>query len=206
MAVIEVFADVYCPFAHVGLRRWFERRAELGRDDIHLHVRAWPLELINGEPLTGEHEISKVAALREHAAPDLFCGFRPDSFPASTIPALQLTHAAYEVSLETGEAMAAAVRDALFEEGLDVGDSGVLRDLASRHGLDPDIADRDGLDVVTADWDAGRARGVIGSPHFFGDGWDLFCPSLSITREEGCLHVERAVSRFEELAEASFGT
>ena len=31
MTVIEVFADVTCPFTHVGLRRFVERRGELGR-------------------------------------------------------------------------------------------------------------------------------------------------------------------------------
>ena len=30
---IEVFADVLCPFTHVGLRRLVARRTELGRDD-----------------------------------------------------------------------------------------------------------------------------------------------------------------------------
>src|SRR6478735_6336015 len=40
---IEVFADVRCPFAHVGLRRLVERRRALGRDDVRLVVRAWPM-------------------------------------------------------------------------------------------------------------------------------------------------------------------
>jgi hypothetical protein len=46
--VVEVFADVSCPFAHVGLRRLVEQRDKLARDDIVLRVRAWPLELVNG--------------------------------------------------------------------------------------------------------------------------------------------------------------
>jgi hypothetical protein len=48
--LVEVFADVGCPFAHVGLRRFVERRDELGRDDVVLWVRAWPLELVNARP------------------------------------------------------------------------------------------------------------------------------------------------------------
>src|SRR5206468_3084962 len=51
-AVIEVFADVRCPFTHVGLTRFVARRHELGRREPRLRVRAWPLELVNGEPLS----------------------------------------------------------------------------------------------------------------------------------------------------------
>ena len=47
---VEVFADVVCPFAHVGLRRFVARRAELGRSRPLLLVRAWPLELVNAKP------------------------------------------------------------------------------------------------------------------------------------------------------------
>lgn len=205
MTVIEVFADVSCPFAHVGLRRWFQRRAELGRDDIRLHIRSWPLEVINGEALDGEHVAPKVAALREHAAPDLFTGFNPDSFPSSTLPALRLTHAAYDLSWDAGEGMAAALRDALFEQGRDVSDPAVLTELADRFGVDPALSEATAPDVVTVDLEDGRRRGAIGSPHFFGDDWNLFCPSLSITNQDGCLHVEQAVTRFEELSRASFG-
>jgi len=45
--VIEVFADVACPFTHVGLKSFVARRAGLGRDDVILRVRAWPLEIVN---------------------------------------------------------------------------------------------------------------------------------------------------------------
>jgi hypothetical protein len=38
MTVIEVFADVACPFTHVGLRRFVDRRAELGRHDVSVDL------------------------------------------------------------------------------------------------------------------------------------------------------------------------
>ena len=44
--VVDVFADVRCPFAHVGLRRLVTRRKQLGAQ-LLLRVRAWPLELVN---------------------------------------------------------------------------------------------------------------------------------------------------------------
>ena len=39
IATIEVFADITCPFTHVGLRRV---AAEFG-DQVQVRVRAWPL-------------------------------------------------------------------------------------------------------------------------------------------------------------------
>ena len=52
---IEVFADIWCPFTHVGLRALAEERAHRGRTDVTLWVRAWPLELVNGAPMDGHH-------------------------------------------------------------------------------------------------------------------------------------------------------
>ena len=49
--VMEVFADIWCPFAHVGLQTIYEQRARNGRADVAIWVRAWPLELVNGAPL-----------------------------------------------------------------------------------------------------------------------------------------------------------
>ena len=51
MTTIEVFADIWCPFAHVSLRCVTEARDAAGRSDVAIHVRAWPLELVNGAPM-----------------------------------------------------------------------------------------------------------------------------------------------------------
>ena len=51
MSVLEVYADIWCPFAYVGLHCVAARRSERGRDDVLLDIRAWPLELVNGAPL-----------------------------------------------------------------------------------------------------------------------------------------------------------
>src|ERR1700730_2331234 len=40
VAVLKVYADVWCPFAHVGLRSVVRRRYQLGRDDVVMRVRA----------------------------------------------------------------------------------------------------------------------------------------------------------------------
>ena len=67
--VIEVFADVACPFTHVGLRRFADRRAELGRHDVTLRVRAWPLEVVNGQPLDPRFIAEEIEDIRQQVAP-----------------------------------------------------------------------------------------------------------------------------------------
>jgi predicted DsbA family dithiol-disulfide isomerase len=186
MPVIEVFADVRCPFTHVGLRRLVERRESEGAD-FALRVRAWPLELVNGEPLSGELIAEEVEALREQVAPDLFAGFPVRTFPASSLPGLALTAAAYDVDLETGERVALALRQAFFEEGLDVADPEVLDEIAGELGVP--AADELVTEPVMADWSKGRDRGVIGSPHFFAGGQGWFCPALDISHEDGQLRI-----------------
>jgi predicted DsbA family dithiol-disulfide isomerase len=178
---IEAFADVVCPFTHVGLRRLSEaRRAREMSPPIR--VRAWPLELINGAPLEPDLAAKEIAALRAHVAPQLFGGFDAATFPRTSIPAFGLAAAAYAVDDLTGEMVSLALRDALFERGDDISDQGVLQAIGQRFGVEPlerSIAES----AARTDWERGKNRGVQGSPHFFvGDrGW--FCPSLDITHE-----------------------
>lgn len=37
---------------------------------------------------------------------------------------------------------------------------------------------------MRADWEEGRRRGVIGSPHFFTADGSWFCPGLAISRDD----------------------
>jgi predicted DsbA family dithiol-disulfide isomerase len=190
VSVIEVYADIWCPFAHVGLRSVLRRRNQMGRDDVVLRVRAWPLELVNGAPLdpktTGEH----VDDLRTQVATDLFSHFDPSHFPLTTLPALALVAAAYRRDDASGEAVSLALRDALFEEGRDISHSDVLAAVASEHGVgDPGIEDDR---AVRDEWHEGESRGVKGSPHFFCGGAEAFCPTLDISKDaEGHVHVRR---------------
>ena len=197
MTVLEVFADVRCPFTHVGLRKLVERRE---RDDIDLvlHVRAWPLELVNGTALDAGLIAEEVDQLRSSVAPDLFADFDPGAFPASSLPALGLAAAAYRRDLSTGERVSLLLRDALFEHGRDIARSDELDRIADRAGV-PHIASTDAQQLVLDDWDEGRRRGVIGSPHFFVGGGSFFCPSLDIQHVEGKLQISFDQAAFDEL-------
>ncbi|MGY4710930.1 DsbA family oxidoreductase [Mycolicibacterium sp. CBM1] len=185
MRTVDVFADVLCPFAHAGLHTLIDRRAELGRTEPRLHIHAWPLELINGKPLDAHHIGMEVAALRASVRPDLFGGFSVDTFPATSMTAFALTAAADRTGdAGLAEEVGMALRDAVFEQGLDIGATDVVARLAAHFGVEPLDADATSA-AVQADWDEGRRRGVVGSPHFFaGEGPGMFCPVLDISRDD----------------------
>ena len=203
MTVIEVFADVACPFTHVGLRRFVERRAELGRPDLTLLVRAWPLEIVNGQPLDPHFIAEEIDDIRRQIAPTLFDGFTEASFPASSLPALALAAAAYDRSPATGEAVSLELRNLMFEQGIDIADPQVLDDLAGRHKVQVDLTDPQ---PVLDDHAEGVARGVIGSPHFFTPAGDFFCPSLDVHRDaDGHLRISADLPGFDRFVGACFG-
>jgi predicted DsbA family dithiol-disulfide isomerase len=195
--VIEVFADVWCPFAHVGLRAIEDERARTGRIDVAIWVRAWPLELVNGVSLDPKVMEKHAEELREQVAPNLFRHLDVDRFPRSTLDALALANRAYRTDLQVGERVSFALRDALFEEGRDISDPATLEHLA--HDLGVVMSDEADRADVVADWHKGGRRGVLGSPHFFCGDNDVFCPALDITKDpvEG-VSIVRDVSRLTE--------
>jgi predicted DsbA family dithiol-disulfide isomerase len=203
VCVIEVYADIWCPFAHVGLRSTVRWRRELARDDVVLRVRAWPLELVNGAPLDPTSTANHVDDLRTWVAPDLFVDFDPDHFPHTSLPALALAAAAYRRDDRTGEAISLALCDALFEQGRDISRPDVIAGVASEHGIaTPDAADHA---AVRTDWHQGEQRGVKGSPYFFCGELDTFCPSLDISTDgKGQLHIRRSTEALDAFLATCF--
>jgi predicted DsbA family dithiol-disulfide isomerase len=197
---IEVFAEIGCPFAHVGLRRFVERRHELGRDDVVMWVRAWPLELVNQRPLDPAFIAEEIDEIRTQATPDLFTGFDVATFPASSLPAFALAAAAHRKDPHTGEAVSLALRQLLFEDGADVGSLDALAPLANQHGLTVEDIDHE---TVRADHADGVRRGVVGSPHFFTAGGGFFCPALDVSRDShGHLRILANPDEFDRFVDA----
>lgn len=187
---IDVYADVCCPFAHAGLRAVVRRRNALGRGDVVVRVKAWPLELVNGQPLDPTITAEHADDLRMQVASDLFARFDPDHFPKTSLPALALAAAAYRRDDATGEAISFALRDALFEEGRDISDPDVLARVANAHGIGRPVPEDE--KAVQLEWHEGESRGVKGSPHFFCGGIEAFCPSLDISKgDDGELQIRR---------------
>ena len=102
-----------------------------------VHVRAWPLELINGAPLAVELVGREIDALRASVAPDLFADFDPAQFPHTSMPAFGSAASAYTVNETVGEGVSLAIRDALFEQGRDMADPDVLVEIGARFDVEP---------------------------------------------------------------------
>ncbi|MCL4422412.1 MAG: DsbA family protein [Actinobacteria bacterium] len=201
--MVEVFADIWCPFAYVGISRFFSARHESG-SSVTLKVRAWPLELVNGSPPDPVRLFREIDDLRRQVAPDLFSRVSLESFPSTMLPALALESVAYQASGPVGESVTMSLRRALFEEGLDISEESVLADVAQRHGLAmPDATSH--KDLVEVDYSEGKKRGVKGSPQFFIDQEGYFCPTLNISAEANHLRVSFDYVRFEEFLKRAFG-
>jgi len=176
--IVDAYAELVCPFTYVGLRRMMAERVRRGID-VRFRVRAWPLEWVNGEPLAPDHVGAEVEALRAQVAPDWLVGFDPRVFPTTSIPGLALTSVAYERDLPTGEAVAFTLREEVFEHGHDVSDPEVLARVAARFDVAVPSAEA-GERLVRSEYEEGRQRGVVGSPHVFLASGDRFCPTLRI--------------------------
>jgi len=181
---VEVFADISCPFTHLGLSFVSAQLADADLD-VEVWVRAWPLEWVNGTALDGPVTATKIEALRAQLGNDHFTGFRLDTWPRTTIPALNVVAEAYTQGAVRGLAVSLELRALLFEQGMNVSDPDVLARLGARHGLRGGLREVGGEPhpQVVADYEEGLSRGVTGSPHFWVDEQNFFCPSLTIGHE-----------------------
>jgi len=184
---VEVFADIWCPFAYVGLTRFLQARDEVAAG-LAVVIRAWPLEWVNGAPLDSALVAEEVADLRGQVAPELFEKLDTERFPSTTVPALALTALAYRNSTSVGEDVAMGLRRALFEEGIDVSDPEEIAHLADHFALVP-LEPEEARQLVAEEHQRGVSIGVKGSPHFFAGPRNSFCPSLHISRTDEHLRV-----------------
>jgi predicted DsbA family dithiol-disulfide isomerase len=199
---IEVFADIVCPFTHVGLRRLRQARAQK-RGKASIAVHAWPLEWVNGEPVDRDLVADEIAALQASVAPELFKGFDAAPWPATSIPAFGLVASGYALDDATGEALTFAVRDALFEESRDIADAEVLHHIGAPYGVAP-MSQADAEAAARQDFERGRNRLVRGSPHFFVGDRDWFCPGLNITKRGEVLDIDVAENTMQEFYDTAF--
>lgn len=190
---IEIFADVLCPFAHVGIHKVLEARLDRGGSSPGLWIRAWPLEIVNDSPWDPELIAEEVAALRATVAPELFGGFDVTTFPATSLGALALAAAAYRSGPLVGEAVSIELRNRVWERGEDVASIEVLADIGAVHGIEVTDADRAS---VEADHAEGGTRGVVGSPYFFAGDEGFFCPAFAVSHDDEGFHVEPRTERF----------
>jgi 2-hydroxychromene-2-carboxylate isomerase len=107
------------------------------------------------------------------------------------------------MGMKRGEDVSLALRNALFEDGIDISDPDALSDIVRVEGVDSfGVTDER---AVLADWREGTGRGVKGSPHFFCGDADAFCPSLDISKDgTGHLDVRRNMESLDAFLENCF--
>ena len=187
---IVVWADLACPWATLAVHRLHQARRRLDREvEVHLDLRAFPLELLNGEPTPKpvlDAEIPVVGAL----APDF--GFRlwtgePWTWPGSVLLGLEAVQAAKTQSLVAAEQLDLGLRRAMFTESRHVGLLATILDVARRcsaldtYALEAALYDGRARATVVEQWRTAEGDEVKGSPHvFLADGTDMANPGITM--------------------------
>ena len=188
-----LWTDLTCPWGTLAVHRFRQARARTGLEgQVHLDLRAFPLELINSRPTPRgivEAEVVVVGA----RAPDF--GWRlwqgdPSTYPGSVLLALEAVQAAKEQSLWASEELDYALRRAFFADSRPISIRPVVLEVAARcPGVDA-VALEEALDAgggraaVLAQWRVSQGGEVRGSPHLFlPDGSDVHNPGIRMRWE-----------------------
>ena len=188
-AIVTIWSDIGCPWAHRAVHRLHETRARLGlAERIRFAHRPFPLELFNDKPTPKDVLDPEMAVLSAH---DPEPGWRPWSapdwqWPVTTLLAMEAVQAAAEQSVAAAEQLDRRLRRAFFAES---------RCISLRHVILEAAAGCEAVDTgaLEAALDAGWARAEVmrsfrkadasdainGSPHvFLPDGTDAHNPGI----------------------------
>jgi predicted DsbA family dithiol-disulfide isomerase len=151
---IQVWTDLMCPFAYIGLLRLRAARKRLGAT-IELEHRSFPLELLDG-PHRRRATDSEAAALGrlEPEAQLRLWGGPDDQYPHSVLLAAEAVHAAAAQDAVVAEELDLALRRAFWTRSLPITHRQVILDVAGEvSGLD--------VDALATKLDSGRYRRTI---------------------------------------------
>ena len=185
---IVIYSDLSCAFAHVCVHRLLAARERAGYD-VRLVHRPFLLEEVNRFPIPKhflDSEIPVIAGLDPDAGWSVFHDL-PETWPLSTLLAMEAVRAAEAQSPQAHEQLDRALRLAFFRDHHCITLRHVIVDLAASC---PDVdADR-----LADDLDRGTARRALiddhrdalnfvqGSPHvFLADGTALHNPGVEVT-------------------------
>ena len=185
---IEIHSDLSCAFAHLCVHRLHEARRRLGADVRFVH-RPFVLEEVNEFPIPKhflDSEVPQIAPL------DITAGWRvwtepPETWPVSTLLAMEAVLAASEQSATAHEELDRALRRAFFLDHRCITMRHVVLEVA-------DECDAVDADALAAALDSGRCRSelmasfrasrdmVQGSPQLFlADGSTFHNPGIDVT-------------------------
>lgn len=184
---IVIYSDLSCAFAHVCVHRLHVARERLGADVRFVH-RPFILEEVNAFPIPKhflESEVPQIAPF------DIEAGWRvwtepPDTWPSSTLLAMEAVRAAQAQGAGAHEQLDRALRVAFFEEHRCISLRHVILEIAERCPAVDAGTLADALDIGVAreamiDDHRDALRFVQGSPHlFFADGYGVHNPGFEV--------------------------
>jgi predicted DsbA family dithiol-disulfide isomerase len=186
---VQVWSDLLCPFAYVGLLRFYRARARLGFDDVvRVEHRSFPLELFNGPhprrgtdtEAVGVGQIEPEAQFRIWTAPD-------DQYPHTVLLAAEAVIAARAQDAAAAEAFDLALRRAFWTESRSISHRKVILEIAEEIGL-VDVKElAETLDTgryraaLMADFAVAQTDAIAASPTFrFRDGTVHTNPGIEV--------------------------
>jgi predicted DsbA family dithiol-disulfide isomerase len=182
---LTIWSDIGCPWASLFVWRAHARRAALGLD-VRFEHRCFPLELFNERPTPRafvDAEVSVLAPLVPEA------GWRPwaaepDTYPVTTLPALEAVQAAKEQGGDASERLDLALRQALWRDSRCIALRHVLLDVADEAGVDVKalaeaLDDGRARRTVVADWRAAADGAAQGSPHVYAGAAGVLNPGIT---------------------------
>ncbi|WP_232662955.1 DsbA family oxidoreductase [Pseudonocardia sp. TRM90224] len=187
MTTIQVWSDLLCPFAYVGLLRLRRARARLGLD-VQLEHHTFPLELFDGPhprrgtdtEAVGVGRIEPEGQFRVWAGPD-------DQYPHTVLLAAEAVHAANAQGLEAGEELDLALRQAFWTHSRSISHRKVILDVAGAVPAIDTEALATALDSgrhradVMADFAVAQTDMIKGSPTFvLADGSTATNPGIEV--------------------------
>ncbi|MDX2030147.1 MAG: DsbA family protein [Blastocatellia bacterium] len=165
---IQVFSDYVCPFSYLGE---VALRAAAARTGAEIVPRAW-LPGESGAPNLDPQGEAMSRAWRETLSPMAERLGRAMRRP-TRLPATRLAHeaAAWAGARHAFDAYRQRLFQAYFQEDRDIGEIGVLKEIAFQLGLNPDdlaasLHEQRMADEVDEDLMIGRTYGVTGAPTF----------------------------------------
>jgi len=184
---VEIWSDVVCPWCYIGKRR-FEQALAGFAHEVEVSYRSF--ELDPSAPVGGWERsveslarryggVERVVAIQEHvreqAAAEGLSFRLGETLHVSSLDAHRLLHLALDEGRETQARLKESLMSAYFEEARDLSDHAVLREIATRAGLDGRRVDEvlagDAYaDAVRADVARAASYGATGVPFFVLEG------------------------------------
>jgi predicted DsbA family dithiol-disulfide isomerase len=171
---VQVWSDLLCPFAYVGLLRFYRTRTKLGlADAVRVEHHSFPLELFDGPhprrgtdtEAVGLGRIEPEAQFRIWTEPD-------DRYPHTVLLAAEAVIAAGAQSRVAGETLDLALRKAFWTHSRSISHRAVILEVAAEAGpvdvtrLAAALDDGRHRADLMADFAVARTDAIKGSPTF----------------------------------------